>query len=192
MLRLISLTAVAATLALAATSASATTYALVIPPGATTTTSFSTSTLHDYNTTGASGLFTDDFTFTLTGDYGSDIGATFKEQALSTTEVITAADLSLFKVGSSTPLETTGMTSLPSSGPTALEVDDSLLTAGDYYFEAAMEIPAGDSSAYYVGADFSPVSQAPEPRTWALMLAGVGLVGVALRSRRIARPIVAV
>ena len=187
MLRLISLTAVAATLAFA-TSASAATYAIVVPPGSATTTSFSTSTLHNYNTTGASELFTDDFTFTLTSDYGSDIGATFKEQALSSTEVITAADLSLYEVGSSTPLATTGMMSLPSTGPTALEVDDSLLTAGSYYFEAAMEVPAGDSSAYYVGADFSPVSQAPEPRVWALMLAGVGLVGAALRSRRSSRP----
>jgi hypothetical protein len=59
----------------------------------------------------------------------------------------------------------------------------------NYFFddEEQLEIPSGtlpeSNSSYYLGV-IPTVSETPEPASWAMMIAGFGLVGMTLRGRR--------
>ncbi|MBV9510704.1 MAG: PEP-CTERM sorting domain-containing protein [Caulobacteraceae bacterium] len=159
---------------LAATgSAQATTYDLgPVAPGTT----YTSNTIN----VGA-GTTTEDFTFSIASSYvdfstaGIIEGAPFK---------ITDADLSLY-TSSNSFIGTTGSFN-PLTEPTPTLT--ALLGPGDYYIAATVTVPSGFEGAFTVQ---TTVAGAPEPDVWALMIMGVGLAGVALRSGRRARPVMA-
>ena len=65
------------------------------------------------------------------------------------------------------------------------------VVAGDIYdglkIYAAADVYA-DGKTGNVGATLHPTGAVPEPATWALMIAGVGMLGAALRRRRLTGP----
>ncbi len=164
------LAAAAATLALGATAAHATDYNLgTLGPG---NTSAAAVVLND-----PAGTSTDNFYFTLTQSYDEYTSAGFIQGGPFS---ITSADLTLFD-SSNTALTTTGMFDPNSTVSPTLSYS---LGAGTYHIAATITVPTGKTGAYDVIATVSPTSAAPEPGTWALMFAGVGLAGFALRRRQ--------
>ncbi len=64
---------------------------------------------------------------------------------------------------------------------TATNTTFSSLTAGDYYYQVTGTITGSMGGGYML---FSHVSAVPEPETYAMFLAGLGLIGFSLRSRK--------
>jgi len=129
----------------------------------------------------AGGVFdgdtTDDFTFSIPSkDY---VGTTF---TLDLTGLQTGSDsLAIFK---GTPGSGTQV------GPTTVNGSsiDATLLPGSYYAQAVITAPAGEIGGFTAQVIASPVSAAPEPSTWVLMIAGVAMTGGMLRYRRNAAP----
>jgi len=109
--------------------------------------------------------FTDTFTVTLTSDY-----------QLSVTATNTAATGGPISFSAAELLDS----SLNSLGPIAFGAVPTtfMLTAGTYYLSFAGS--ATHSSSYSGTIDIAPI---PEPATWAMMVAGIAAVGVAMRRR---------
>ena len=155
----------------------------------------------DINDTKSAATFTDDFTFTISGNYQTTLSAVFNYKTPASYDLISSADLSLFRgvpgVGTQTQLATTGTQDFSSTSPTTftLFVSEPLTPGVDYYLQSTITVPNGgtalngrspyDRGAYGVTANAAEiVSAAPEPGVWALMMIGVGMMGAALRFGR--------
>ncbi|MDY7575671.1 FxDxF family PEP-CTERM protein [Actimicrobium sp. CCI2.3] len=78
--------------------------------------------------------------------------------------------------------------SSPIPGANIASYGQELLTAGDYYFTVAGKTTGSGSSGSYLFTVDAPMGQAipspvPEPETYAMMLAGLGLLGFAARRK---------
>ena len=169
------LAAAAASLALGASAAHATTYDL----GTLTTDEVTASPQVKYSNTSATDqTYADYFNFTIDGNYDESTSAGFIEGGKYD---INSAVLSLFDASTSTLITSTGAFDPNTTvAPTLMAT----LTPGSYYVRADVTVAAGHKGAYTVNATVDPTSAAPEPGTWALMFAGVGLAGFALRRRQ--------
>ena len=122
----------------------------------------------DFENTGKvskSGSFLDTYTFTLGGE--SVVDATFLSRNIN--------------FGSYSLFDGTGMTSLYSSsfGGQASFSNSWTLDVGVYSF--AIGGMAGSAGSYSLVASTTPV---PEPETYAMLLAGLGIIGFVARRRR--------
>lgn len=126
-----------------------------------------------------SGTTFDDFTFSLLNTYNtSATGMYFEFPSFGLS--IDSADLTLYAGTPTSPgqeIATTGVFNPATTGETL----GASLTSGNYFLQSSVTVPAGSSGAFSVGAT---VSAAPEPSSWALMILGVGAMGVALRRAR--------
>ena len=64
---------------------------------------------------------------------------------------------------------------------TASNATFSSLNAGDYYYQVTGTVAGGYGGGYQL---FSNVSPVPEPETYAMLLAGLGLIGFSMRGRK--------
>ncbi len=151
--------------------AHATTYDLgPLVPGKTS----ATKTITHKNTTGASATFSDTFDFTIAESYNDYTSAAIN---LGGKYQVTDIDLTLYKVGDATAIAS--MSYDPQTAPAGTLAAD--LSAGSYYLTSMITVPKSDTGSYTLAAT---VSSAPEPGTWVLMFAGVGLAGGMLRYNR--------
>ncbi len=77
-----------------------------------------------------------------------------------------------------------------SGGTDALEVENlptTTLEAGDHLLTINYTVQAADAAnaAVYAGPLFLAITPVPEPSSWALMLVGIGTIGVAMRRRKV-------
>ncbi len=157
----------AATLSLAAaTAANAGTYDLgTLVDGVTSTVSTATE---------SAGMNTDMFTFNITSPFEVlSTGAFTNSGGFSITE----ADLKLY---SSSGTFEGGVDYDPKTQPS--QSIDATLATGSYYILA--KTTATGTGSFTVNATPESVSAAPEPSTWAFMIAGLAMVGGMLRLGR--------
>ena len=125
-----------------------------------------------------------DFAFNLDGTYGTTASGNFTISA-NEAENFTDANLELF---SGTPTDyadatyITGVDYDPATQPQ--QTLSAVLQPGNYFVQAKVQVPKGDTGPFTVQATVKSISKAPEPSTWLLMMAGVGGLGLALRRRR--------
>lgn len=129
-----------------------------------------------------SGSFSDIFTFTLTSS--SDLSfsvANFAVPSLYNT-ILTSA--SLFSNADNSLYSADDILLTPASTQTGqLGSAFSALGAGSYYLQVT-GISTGSMGGLYSGAlNVSSVSAVPEPETYAMLLAGLGLIGTIARRR---------
>ena len=160
--------------------------ALAMAFGAAQAATFAEGTLDVYGTNNftqvahvAAGSFTDYFTFSLV-QTGANSASSAVALDLGTLFDMTGT-LSLFQ--GSTPGSGTliggGWAFNGTSGSTSHSV---LLTSGgDYYLQATGTATGSGGGNYLVSLNVAPV---PEPETYALMMAGLGLMGFVARRRK--------
>jgi hypothetical protein len=141
---------------------------------ASSATTFYTITNH----TGATQTYADFFNFTLSSAGTSD--TLLDEFKISGASSVT---LTLFSgtadhFGNTPGAVQIGSTTSPSLNPEI--VTD--LAAGNYFVEALAVLPNKGSDTFIAGTTF--LSAAPEPQSWVLMIAGIGLVGGMMRYGR--------
>lgn len=128
--------------------------------------------------------------FTLTSD------AYFRvTDAFATGDTYSVADASSMVLGS-TSFSTDGAAVPTYFGVSWNDVSYSrlslLLGAGTYALSVSGDCAAGCPSGFGVRLDSASIAGAvPEPAAWAMLIAGFGLVGAAMRRRSAAAPIVA-
>ena len=169
--------------AAAALSLGATAHANTYDLGTLSDTSTSTSsTLVYHNSTSAPASYTDTFTFNIVGDSTEFSSGAFNESTHAVggkTYAITDFDLTLYAAGNATPI--TSISYDPKT--TVAETLQADLSAGSYYLTSTITVPGHDYGSYSVNAT-TTMSAAPEPATWLLMFAGLGLAGGMLRYNR--------
>ena len=122
------------------------------------------------------GGFSDTFDFTLTEPadaYGAGSYTTQKTR-IGTTFDISDFTLSLFRAGLASTLLSAA------EGRNFAILDNYELGAGDYYYTVSGNVLGNRPGKYDFRVDVLPVS---EPEPYALMLAGLGLLGVAARRK---------
>lgn len=131
--------------------------------------------------------FTDDFEFTIASTYDTTLSGLFFIKTPAPNDLVTSATLTLFQgiPGAGTMLASTGLFNIDqSTGVYAYDLEKTLTSGVDYFLEAAVTVPGGAKGDYSISATAAPVSAAPEPGVWALMIAGIGAIGAALRLGR--------
>ena len=125
-----------------------------------------------------------DFSFSLANTYGTSATGSFTVVP-QFSENFSDAQLELF---SGTPANFSSATALdlvdfnPSKKDEARTLAD-ILNPGNYFVQATVTVPKGDTGPFTVAATVKSISKAPEPSTWLLMMLGVGGLGLALRRR---------
>ncbi|RZJ09795.1 MAG: PEP-CTERM sorting domain-containing protein [Rubrivivax sp.] len=113
------------------------------------------------------GTFVNEYDFTLTGTY--DLKANLGFAGI-------AGTFGVFKVG--TP-DDTALFSWSFSGPANQVTETFTLGSGSYYY-----LVSGKSKSGYYSLTSTAVAAVPEPETYALLAAGLGVIGFVARRRR--------
>ena len=135
--------------------------------------------------------FADHFTFTVEGTTGMNFDAIISSISRTADTGLDISSLSLYRVGGGTGTGGTAGDTLVSSG-SALQsggidvwtLTSNNLSAGNYYVMVGGNL-VSDSAASFGGAVMmSPMAPVPEPETYGMMLAGLGVLGVLARRRK--------
>jgi len=137
--------------------------------------------------------FADHFTFTVNGTTGMNFDAIISSISRTADTGLDVTALSLYRVGGGTGTGGTGADTLVSSGKSlqsgAIDVwtlSSDNLTAGNYYVLVGGNL-VSDSAASFGGAVMmSPMAPVPEPETYGMMIAGLGVLGFLARRRKTA------
>jgi hypothetical protein len=132
--------------------------------------------------------FADHFTFSVTGTTSSNFDAIISSISRSADTGLDISGLSLYRVGGGTGTGGTLGDTLVSSG-TSLhsgEMDvwtlsSDSLAAGDYYVLVSGNMVSDTSASFGGAVMLAPV---PEPETYGMMLAGLGVLGFLARRRK--------
>ena len=135
------------------------------------------------------GKFTESFTWTVDSMYdGSFASLNVVGPALN----FSALTLTLFGTNGS-PVNSYNLSTVDSTGriATFLDNNQNLLTAGNTYnvlvtgTSTVKDSQIALAGVYFTSATAGPVTPVPEPETYAMLLAGLGLVGTMVRRRKI-------
>ena len=132
--------------------------------------------------------FADHFTFSVTGTTGMNFDAIVSSISRTADTGLDFSALSLYRVGGGTgtggtagdTLVTTG-SSLQSGSMDVWTLSSDNLAAGDYYILASGNLVSDTSASFGGAVMMAPV---PEPETYGMMLAGLGVLGVLARRRK--------
>ena len=134
------------------------------------------------------GKFTESFTWTVDNSYTGSFANLY---VTGPTENFSALTLTLFGTNGS-PVNSVNLGTVDNSSLIANFVDNNqhLLTAGQTYNVVVTGTAKNTGSLALAGVYFSaatagPVTPVPEPETYAMLLAGLGLVGTMVRRRKI-------
>jgi hypothetical protein len=134
--------------------------------------------------------FADHFTFSVTGTTSSNFDAIVSSISRSADTGLDFTGLSLYRVGGGTGTGTGGTagdtlvstgTSMHSGAIDVWSLSSSNLAAGDYYVLVSGNIVSDTSAAFGGAVMLAPV---PEPETYGMMLAGLGVLGFLARRRK--------
>ena len=132
--------------------------------------------------------FADHFTFSVTGTTGMNFDAIVSSISRTADTGLDFSALSLYRVGGGTGTGGTAGDTLVSTGASlqsgsmdvwTLSSDN--LTAGDYYILVSGNLVSDTSASFGGAVMMAPV---PEPETYGMMLAGLGVLGVLARRRK--------
>ncbi|MET3130674.1 hypothetical protein AAKU55_000932 [Oxalobacteraceae bacterium GrIS 1.11] len=122
-------------------------------------------------------VFGDHFTFTTTGTNKLDLILT--STSSSALNGLNITGLGLY---TSAGLLAAGGTRVTSGALDKWTLSDANLTAGSYFFKVSGNVVSNTGGAF--GANGTLISAVPEPETYAMMLAGFGLLGFMARRRK--------
>jgi hypothetical protein len=134
--------------------------------------------------------FADHFTFSVSGTTSSNFDAIVSSISRSANTGLDISGLSLYRVGGGTGTGGTLGDTLVSSGTSmhsgAMDVwslSSDNLAAGSYYVLVAGNLVSDTSASFGGAVMLAPV---PEPETYGMMLAGLGVLGFLARRRKAA------
>ncbi|HZV67520.1 MAG TPA: FxDxF family PEP-CTERM protein [Telluria sp.] len=127
----------------------------------------------------ASNTFADHFTFAVTGTAPTNLDAIVSSISRSADTGLDITGLSLFNAGGT--LVSSGA-SLQSGTIDVWTLKSDSLAAGNYYVQVSGTMAGTTSGAFGGAIMLAPV---PEPETYGMMLAGLGLVGFLARRRKV-------
>jgi hypothetical protein len=137
--------------------------------------------------------FADHFTFSVTGTTSSNFDAIISSISRTADTGLDISGLSLYRVGGGTGTGGTAGDTLVSSGTSlnsgqmdvwTLSSDN--LAAGDYYVLVSGNLVSDTSASFGGAVMLAPTAPVPEPETYGMMLAGLGVVGFLARRRKAA------
>lgn len=135
--------------------------------------------------------FADHFTFSVTGTSPMNFDAIVSSISRTADTGLDFSALSLYRVGGGTGTGGTAGDTLVSSG-TSLQsgsmdvwtLSSDNLTAGNYYVLVSGNLVSDTSASFGGAVMLSPMAPVPEPETYGMMLAGLGVLGVLARRRK--------
>jgi hypothetical protein len=137
--------------------------------------------------------FADHFTFSVTGTTTSNFDAIISSISRTADTGLDISGLSLYRVGGGTGTGGTAGDTLVSSGSSmssgqmdvwTLSSDN--LEAGNYYVMVSGNLVSDTSASFGGAVMLAPTAPVPEPETYGMMLAGLGVVGFLARRRKAA------
>jgi len=133
-------------------------------------------------------MFSDRFTFSVNSTTGMDFDAIISSISHTADTGLDVTGLSLYRAaggdGSGTGTLVTSGTSLQSGNIDVWTLSTDNLTMGNYYVLVSGNI-VSDASASFGGAVMmSPTAPVPEPETYGMMIAGLGVLGFLARRRK--------
>jgi hypothetical protein len=132
--------------------------------------------------------FADHFTFSVTGTTSMNFDAIVSSISRAADTGLDFSGLSLYRVGGGTGTGDTGAdtlitngTSLHSGEMDVWTLSSDNLAAGDYYVLVSGNLVSDTSASFGGAVMLAPV---PEPETYGMMLAGLGVLGFLARRRK--------
>lgn len=126
---------------------------------------------------GAGTLIDDTFMFSLTSNSGVMSVAVANDGANGVFDLENGL-VTLFQVGNSTPIGSFSFDSM------AVSHTWGALTAGDYYYEVTARVVSTASAGSYQLSSTLLTAPVPEPESYAMLLAGLGVLGFVSARRR--------
>jgi hypothetical protein len=135
--------------------------------------------------------FADHFTFTVDGTTGMNFDAIISSISRTADTGLDISALSLYRVGGGTGTGGTAGDTLVTAGSSlqtgsmdvwTLSSDN--LTAGNYYVLVSGNLVSETSASFGGAVMLSPMAPVPEPETYGMMLAGLGVLGFLARRRK--------
>jgi hypothetical protein len=153
---------------------------------ATSTLTFSSNGVASFSNLSTGSSFDDIFSFTLTSSNDATVSAIsgFLLSGITGTDTVSFSSIKL--LSGETTIATGTLSSLFSANGIAV-VGSSGLAAGEYSIEIAGTAINGESGNY--SGNVNLVSAVPEPESYAMLLAGLGLMGTIARRRSKARAV---
>jgi hypothetical protein len=137
--------------------------------------------------------FADHFTFSVTGTTSSNFDAIISSISRTADTGLDISGLSLYRVGGGSGTGGTAGDTLVTSGSSLQsgEVDvwtlsSDSLAAGDYYVLVSGNLVSDTSASFGGAVMLAPTAPVPEPETYGMMLAGLGVLGFLARRRKAA------
>jgi hypothetical protein len=137
--------------------------------------------------------FADHFTFSVTGTTSSNFDAIISSISRTADTGLDISGLSLYRVGGGSCTGGTAGDTLVTSGSSLQsgEVDvwtlsSDSLAAGDYYVLVSGNLVSDTSASFGGAVMLAPTAPVPEPETYGMMLAGLGVLGFLARRRKAA------
>jgi hypothetical protein len=133
--------------------------------------------------------FADHFTFTVEGTTGMNFDAIISSISRTADTGLDISALSLYRVGGGTggtmgdTLVTSG-TSLQTGAMDVWTLSSDNLMAGNYYVLVSGNLVSDTSASFGGAVMLSPMAPVPEPETYGMMLAGLGVLGFLARRRK--------
>lgn len=138
-----------------------------------------------------SATFADHFTFSVSGTTGMNFDAIISSISRTADTGLDISGLSLYRVGGGSGTGGTAGDTLVKSGASSMTgamdvwtLSSDNLTAGSYYVLVSGNLVSDTSAAFGGAVMMSPTAPVPEPETYGMMLAGLGVLGFLARRRK--------
>jgi hypothetical protein len=133
--------------------------------------------------------FADRFTFSVSGTTTSNFDAIISSISRSADTGLDISALSLYRVGGGTGGTTgdsliTSGTSLQTGAIDVWTLSSNSLAEGDYYVLVSGNLVSEGSAAFGGAVMLTPTAPVPEPETYGMMVAGLGVLGFLARRRK--------